>query len=322
MRWEGKENRRIYWRKEDQRKGNWPGWGGGGKGAESACAQRDRPVTAQHQAERTTRCPTPRPGGRGGGESRLRAISLGIVVKEMAVQEGKWWSSGAPEARIWEQLWGAGSRGQIEGADRGRRSQDHYRSDGWRAHPERNAVCLRGSTLFMGFPWWLSWWRIHIRLQCGRPGFHPRVGKMPGEGKGYPPQYSGLENPCGLYRPWGRKEWDTTERLSHSLHVQRGRGRGLTWKRELRSGSPLHKQEPGRAGGMGQPRTTPQGLTWRPWYTDSEAVGWERLVQRRNKYFDISGQDTGLLLLQTKEPDSGTCSFKSHFQHMLVLLHT
>ena len=44
MRWEGKENRRIYWRKEDQRKGNWPGWGGGGKGAESTCAQRDRPA--------------------------------------------------------------------------------------------------------------------------------------------------------------------------------------------------------------------------------------------------------------------------------------
>ena len=57
-------------------------------------------VTAQHRAEQTTRCPTPGPGGRGGGESRLRAISLGIVVKEMAVQEGRWWSSGAPEARI------------------------------------------------------------------------------------------------------------------------------------------------------------------------------------------------------------------------------
>ena len=29
----------------------------------------------------------------------------------------------------------------------------------------------------LGLPWWLRWWRIH--LQCGRPGFDPRVWKMP-----------------------------------------------------------------------------------------------------------------------------------------------
>ena len=34
-----------------------------------------------------------------------------------------------------------------------------------------------------------------ICLQCGRPGFDLWVGKSPGEGKGYPFQYSGLENP-------------------------------------------------------------------------------------------------------------------------------
>ena len=33
-----------------------------------------------------------------------------------------------------------------------------------------------------------------ICLQYGRPGFDPWVGKIPGEGKGYPLQYSGLEN--------------------------------------------------------------------------------------------------------------------------------
>ena len=33
-----------------------------------------------------------------------------------------------------------------------------------------------------------------ITLQCGRPGFDPWIGKSPGEGKGYPLQYSGLEN--------------------------------------------------------------------------------------------------------------------------------
>ena len=29
----------------------------------------------------------------------------------------------------------------------------------------------------LGLPWWLNWWRI--RLQCGRPGFDPWVGKIP-----------------------------------------------------------------------------------------------------------------------------------------------
>ena len=38
-----------------------------------------------------------------------------------------------------------------------------------------------------------------------------------GEGTGCPLQYSGLENSMGS--PWGRKESDTTERLS--LHFKR-----------------------------------------------------------------------------------------------------
>ena len=41
------------------------------------------------------------------------------------------------------------------------------------------------------------------------PGFE----RSPGEGKGYPLQYSGLENSMD-YSPWGCKESDTTERLS------------------------------------------------------------------------------------------------------------
>ena len=78
---------------------------------------------------------------------------------------------------------------------------------------------------------------VRIRLQCRRPGFDPWVGRSPGEGKGYPLQDSGLESStdcgesptvCGetvgdsvenLHSPWGRKESDTTERLSltHSI---------------------------------------------------------------------------------------------------------
>ena len=41
----------------------------------------------------------------------------------------------------------------------------------------------------------------------GELGSIPRLGRSPREGKGYPLQYSGLEN----YSPWGRKESDTTE---------------------------------------------------------------------------------------------------------------
>ena len=69
------------------------------------------------------------------------------------------------------------------------------------------------------------------RLQCGKPGFDPWVGGNPGEGEGYPLQYSGLENSMdGLYSPWGSKESDTTERLSlhftslHSHSAARGAG--------------------------------------------------------------------------------------------------
>ena len=41
----------------------------------------------------------------------------------------------------------------------------------------------------------------------------PGLGRSPGEGKGYPLQYSGLENSMD-YSPCGRKELDMTEQLS------------------------------------------------------------------------------------------------------------
>ena len=46
-------------------------------------------------------------------------------------------------------------------------------------------------------------------------GSIPGLGRSPGEGKGYPLQYSGLEN--SMDSPWGRKESDTTERLYFQL---------------------------------------------------------------------------------------------------------
>ena len=44
----------------------------------------------------------------------------------------------------------------------------------------------------------------------------PGLEKSPGEGKGYPLQYSGLENSMDCIVHGGPKELDTTERLSLS----------------------------------------------------------------------------------------------------------
>ena len=44
---------------------------------------------------------------------------------------------------------------------------------------------------------------------AGDLGSIPGLGRSPGEGKGYPFQYSGLENSMDC--PWGHKEFDTTE---------------------------------------------------------------------------------------------------------------
>ena len=49
----------------------------------------------------------------------------------------------------------------------------------------------------------------------GDLGSIPELERSPGEGEGYPLQYSGLEN--SVDSPWGCKESDTTERLSLSL---------------------------------------------------------------------------------------------------------
>ena len=45
-------------------------------------------------------------------------------------------------------------------------------------------------------------------------GLIPGLGRSPGEGKGYPLQYSGLENSMD-YSPWSHKESDMTDQLSH-----------------------------------------------------------------------------------------------------------
>ena len=47
-------------------------------------------------------------------------------------------------------------------------------------------------------------------------GCIPGLGRSPGEGKGYPLQCSGLENPMDY--SWGCKKLDTTEQLSLSVY--------------------------------------------------------------------------------------------------------
>ena len=70
----------------------------------------------------------------------------------------------------------------------------------------------------MGIPRWLS--NKESTCQCGRAGFDPWVGKIPGGGNGNPLQYSCLENSHGQrslvgYSPWGRKESVTECTLTH-----------------------------------------------------------------------------------------------------------
>ena len=49
----------------------------------------------------------------------------------------------------------------------------------------------------------------------------PKLGRSPGEGNGYPLQYSYLENSMDrrVYSPWGHKELDTAEWLSLCYHI-------------------------------------------------------------------------------------------------------
>ena len=62
---------------------------------------------------------------------------------------------------------------------------------------------------------------------AGKPGLIPQLRRSPGKGNDYPLQYSCLENSRDRrawagYNPWGHKESDATEQLSHThTHTQR-----------------------------------------------------------------------------------------------------
>ena len=75
------------------------------------------------------------------------------------------------------------------------------------------------------FDWLYPQWHTMNSSSAGKEsacntgdlGSIPGLRRSPGEGKGYPLQYSGLENSMDC--PWGHKESDMTERLSLSPSV-------------------------------------------------------------------------------------------------------
>ena len=78
---------------------------------------------------------------------------------------------------------------------------------------EHNMLFFESSLCYSGFPGGSA--GKESACNARDLGSIPGLGRSPGEGKGYPFQYSGLEN--SMDSPWGCKESDTTERLSLSL---------------------------------------------------------------------------------------------------------
>ena len=68
----------------------------------------------------------------------------------------------------------------------------------------------------LGLHLWLSWWRSPC--SAGDLGSIPGLGRSPGEGKGYPLQYSGLENSMDCVDHGVAKSWTWLSDF-HSLHL-------------------------------------------------------------------------------------------------------
>ena len=86
--------------------------------------------------------------------------------------------------------------------------------------------------LLQGLPWWLKGWRI--RLQCGRPGFIPWVGKIPWRKAwlptpGFLPRESHGQESLADYSPHGCKGLDMTERFSLSGVPLKGLQSPVVW---------------------------------------------------------------------------------------------
>ena len=70
-----------------------------------------------------------------------------------------------------------------------------------------SSITIQNITSTVGFPGGSD--GKESACNAGDLGSIPGLGRSSGEGKGYPDQYSGLEN--SMYSPWGCKESDTTK---------------------------------------------------------------------------------------------------------------
>ena len=92
---------------------------------------------------------------------------------------------------------------------------------------KRNKPCclLKIVSAIYGLPWWLS--GKEPTCQCRRRRFHPWVRKIPWKSDwlptpGFLPGESHGQRSLTVYGPWGHKESDRTERLTHtSIHSGR-----------------------------------------------------------------------------------------------------
>ena len=89
----------------------------------------------------------------------------------------------------------------------------------WSPSPLQVLASRAAGVQDLGLPWWLRW--LRICLQCKRPGFNPWVGKIPWRMEWQPtpvfkPGKSHGQRSLSGYSLPGRKEGDTTERLTFS----------------------------------------------------------------------------------------------------------
>ena len=92
-------------------------------------------------------------------------------------------------------------------------------------------ICWRRDKLltpvFLGFPCGSA--GKESSWNAGDLGLIPGLGRSPGEGKGYPLQYSGLENSMDCMVHGGRKESDTTNDSHFNFSVLSKGDRNLEW---------------------------------------------------------------------------------------------
>ena len=127
---------------------------------------------------------------------------------------------------------------------------------------------------------------------AGDPSSIRGLGRSPGEGKGYPLRYSGLEN--SRYRPRGCKELAVTERLSLSLVVVSPRN---VLAHTQCDSLPASQRKWGGGESSGIPRNGRPGIpyrtTWERTKVSQEAEGERRAWSRAETLLGFSKEGMG-----------------------------